>query len=579
MTAKAAPLDAEAIAAAALADAPPPKATAPVAAPTTIDFKCPQCDEAVKMGIEMAGKQAPCPLCKRIIKVPQLVKVEPKDWRKTDTKLPSGARRDTDTAPEGAWGSATTVSNVSRGALLEANAIPEKKEPRTLRQKMFWPSVAVVVVAVGIGGFLWIGGLLAHNKEEKALALALEYVDGQGKKPQLDPLAACEVLRGAGEYHARNNDNQYAREYMQAARGQLSAAEASHEREARALDLAVAQTALILSPAQIEKAKIRREAEREQERGFKEVERTLLLIHAPEARAEAIRQITRKLIAKDLGTQAPRLVAEVSGGNRLDEAAIVALELWRADKNREADELADQLLKSITPPVNPKGPAGPKTAIAAPALVALCLVLKKPGDTVEALKIKLGNDKATQLGQIEGLARRNEADKARALADPSIDAQAVLAAVGLEKTPPETADAETVLKWAEDKKNFEEEPANKPYCWSLWRLTRLAARANKPELATQLANSIPDPQLRARAKLEALRARLDHASGKAGDDWANQIDAQAPAHAVGQEEVARHNARHGQGGALMKAIGGWQPEALRPFGYLGVALGIQDGAQ
>src|SRR5262249_5057401 len=75
-------VDAEAWAAAALADQPKAEPK-PAAAPAgTIDFRCYYCDEDVKMPMDLAGKQAPCPQCRRIIKVPLPVKTEPKDWRK-----------------------------------------------------------------------------------------------------------------------------------------------------------------------------------------------------------------------------------------------------------------------------------------------------------------------------------------------------------------------------------------------------------------------------------------------------------------------------------------------------------------
>src|SRR6516164_5789128 len=56
-------------------------APAPAKASTkTIDFQCPQCDEKISLSADLAGKQAPCPECRRIIKVPLLEKLDPKDW-------------------------------------------------------------------------------------------------------------------------------------------------------------------------------------------------------------------------------------------------------------------------------------------------------------------------------------------------------------------------------------------------------------------------------------------------------------------------------------------------------------------
>src|SRR5262249_42659782 len=79
--------DVESLAASVLDDAPkaPPKSATES---TTIDFVCMYCDETIKIGLELAGKQAPCPSCRRIVKVPLPKKEEPKDWRKVDPRAP-----------------------------------------------------------------------------------------------------------------------------------------------------------------------------------------------------------------------------------------------------------------------------------------------------------------------------------------------------------------------------------------------------------------------------------------------------------------------------------------------------------
>src|SRR6266851_2904417 len=114
-----------------------PSQPAPATKPgskATIDFHCPYCDERIRMGADLAGKRAPCPECRRIIKVPLLVKEEPKDWRKIDTRNPLASRRGEDAVPEGAWGFTTSTAKVSRQALLEAKAIVPAKERWTTRQ-------------------------------------------------------------------------------------------------------------------------------------------------------------------------------------------------------------------------------------------------------------------------------------------------------------------------------------------------------------------------------------------------------------------------------------------------------------
>src|SRR5271155_571910 len=105
------PEEVEQLAASTLVDEPPPEEPPDT---RTVDFTCPQCDEPVKVGIELEGKQSPCPSCRRIIKVPLLEKRDPKDWRKVDTKRLSLGKPDAAPEPEGAWGSTTSTTGVSR---------------------------------------------------------------------------------------------------------------------------------------------------------------------------------------------------------------------------------------------------------------------------------------------------------------------------------------------------------------------------------------------------------------------------------------------------------------------------------
>src|SRR5438552_1137795 len=76
--------EAEALAASAFADEP-----AAVVKPEStqqMEFECPFCAEAIKVSVDLAGKQTPCPNpeCKRIVKVPLLKEEKPKDWRQAE---------------------------------------------------------------------------------------------------------------------------------------------------------------------------------------------------------------------------------------------------------------------------------------------------------------------------------------------------------------------------------------------------------------------------------------------------------------------------------------------------------------
>src|SRR5262245_11019588 len=69
--------EAEALAVAALADELPSE----VAVAEVVELECPQCMEHVKFEARFGGKQAPCPSCRRIIRVPMPQTGKPKDWR------------------------------------------------------------------------------------------------------------------------------------------------------------------------------------------------------------------------------------------------------------------------------------------------------------------------------------------------------------------------------------------------------------------------------------------------------------------------------------------------------------------
>lgn len=540
------------------------------------------CDEKIKVAIENAGKMAPCPECSRIVRVPLPSKKEVTDWRKVSTG-PSLARKDTEAAPEGAWGSATGVATVSREALEEAAAVSAESAPRTRAQKIKLLLIAAAVLVALGGAYVGYKEMVAGSIQEQALERAVSYLDPQKSKVTLDPLAVAEINRAVGEcsIHMGNEEStKIGRQYLIAARTKLANVEPSGERDSLLVDIAALQADLVLDPGQIEKTQIRREAEREQERSIKELERTISLIGSPEARAEALRHGTQMLVAKKLGEQAPRLAA--GGPERAEDAAVVGIELWKAGQVPAATALAEQLLKAR---------AGEKTAKEKPApaaLVALCVVLKKPQEEIDS-NLKLAfNDLPWRLGMIQGLALSGEYEKARGIRaelKDSVDwfqAGAIVALAALDKKTADNKELSEIAEWISTGAGKGELAGHNPAlgrpnpAWMLLRLVQQSLKANKADVAAQLAEGISDPQLRSRAKLELLRAKLNAAGGSAaGDDWAKDIDEKSPAYGLAREAIVRHNAKLGQGSALLKAVGTWEPEALRPFGYVGVGLGVQ----
>src|SRR5260370_41138618 len=124
------PADVEDLAARLLADPPPAKVEEKPKSAQTIDFNCPYCDAELHLSADLGGKKEPCPECKHIIKVPQLIKEQAKDWRTVESAGPSAAATKGQPELRGSWGSTTNKAKVSMRALEEAySIIYEDEEP------------------------------------------------------------------------------------------------------------------------------------------------------------------------------------------------------------------------------------------------------------------------------------------------------------------------------------------------------------------------------------------------------------------------------------------------------------------
>src|SRR5262249_12263722 len=113
--------------------------------------------------------------------------------------------------------------------------------------------------------------------------------------------------------------------------------------------------------------------------------------------------------------------------------------------------------------------------------------------------------------------------------------------------------------------------------WEQFHLARLAAGAGLEDRARQLADALPDQSLRGRVYLEILRAQLGAKKGQGEPAWDKSAPENTVAQAIAVFLVARHKAQYGSSSATLSEVDTLEPEKLRPFGYLGVALGMQDG--
>lgn len=126
---------------------------------TLIELACPFCDEQIKFPLDMGGKQAPCPECSRIVKIPMPKRTDAGSWRANVKQGPSAVRRDLDPAPEGIQGGAKV--EVSRESLEEADALLSRR-PKVvvpIRQRIR-QAVTIGLVGIGVAGvlgtFWWI---------------------------------------------------------------------------------------------------------------------------------------------------------------------------------------------------------------------------------------------------------------------------------------------------------------------------------------------------------------------------------------------------------------------------------------
>jgi hypothetical protein len=110
--------------------------------------------------------------------------------------------------------------------------------------------------------------------------------------------------------------------------------------------------------------------------------------------------------------------------------------------------------------------------------------------------------------------------------------------------------------------------------WALVRLARLGVALGLADNEVQVvANRIRgDEQLRGWAQLQLFRKHLAAARGRVEEALADEVDRESLSHRLARLELARHNTARDKGAA--KAVDGWD-DSLKPYGYMGVALGLQ----
>jgi hypothetical protein len=567
-------LDVEAEAAAAFADEPP---SAAGAAAAEIEVTCDYCEEVFSVGPDLGGKRTQCPSCRRIVKVPMPAKADPTNWKTAGKALPSGAKRSDGPAPEGVWGSTGAAAVVSRDSLDQAGALPARREPLTLRQKIVRGVTAAVVLAVLAGAGLGVYGWVNGNREEKALQTALAYAE-QAAPTSPEGAAALHAL--AGEYYLLANkpfDDAPLHKYDGAAplaRGQyekalgllkpVPAGPREGERVAQLAELAAALPDLAGTDEE-ERRALRLKWDETQ----KLVSATLTAIPSWENRLAAYRGACRRFIARGQERRVQSLASTAFGeraGERTGALAAGGLELYDAGKKEAAGQVLEQVLKAYDVK-NDRPPMAPEA-------VALAMALGKPPPPAGAKG--LAEQDNFLVGSVEGQARQGHWAEARKLAQDAprdelrLRALVTLAELGRAQNPSDTTDLTAAVQLSGVGRGKADA------AWTLYRLARLGARAGLPaEQLKAVADAVADPGLRGRAHLALLRARLD-ASKQAEDvAAADAVPAQTVAFFVGRAALARHNTHFDAG--YGKVVQGWPDAAQQAFGAAGVALGMREG--
>lgn len=557
-------IDAESLAASLLADEPKP-----VEEQKTFTFNCPQCDDPMTVIVDLAGKQTPCPSCRRIVRVPQLEKKEPKDWRQTNKNLPSAAKQNV--MPEAPVG-ATSTGTVSPEVLKEAGAIPDDREKLTrvqILKRVLVVGVPVILLGLGV----WWGlEFISGNKQYKLVNGVRGTVEAaeKSKKSNLRPEAVAALHRGMGEWFARSNvreSREQAQKQFEASRQKLSGLFTT-DHDVVVIELAL--TEVLLGGSDKEAEEGHRVKWSDLGNSLKKHTLTAILPTSEgriEARVLATRAVARRLTEKGQTRQAEGLLRGVLTEPedwRPEAYGLAGLEWLKVDQ-AEAEKQARAGLELYNPAVVGKG----KPPDASPSLIALCLALKKPDLLPKAWREKDGEESTNmrvRQGHAIGLTLQKnphglEVAK-KMLGPPRV--HALLDAASVIQTPEKAKPyVETALDLTDSSVSS----------WTRTRLVLQAVRCGLLDRAGKLAASIPDVGLRGWAQLQVLRASLAATEAKVEYARADEVDSKSVSWFLAKEAVARHNAKHDRN--TLATVEKWD-EPVRWFGQVGYALGLQD---
>jgi hypothetical protein len=527
------------------------------AAGGAIALECPFCFEQVTFPPEKGGKQSPCPACRKIIRVPVPATGKPKaDWRAVENNF-TMARRDTEAAPEGAWGAAQNQSVVSREALREAKVVFDRKDLAAPNRKPIYITAAVagLTLAAAVGWWGW--GRWVEGQRVGLVADALKASEPK-KAPGAWPAG---VFAAAGEFWLREPqpDLKAAAEHFRQARSLAQAAESEADKAELLLHVALGQASLVGDEAA---ADARRALGWEDSQ--RELRQTLQNFGGlPREHAWlAVEELTRRL--GSVGPKRPVVEALApnalpSEADRAEALACVGLVL-AALKDPQAAAVLQSAQDAAT--AMPGAPPSPR-------LVALLRASGQGDAAGRMMPAPTSGDPGlpARLGYAEGFARAGEVDQALRVAQlPGPDDHRAQALALVADGHPEGL--EPAVKFVAEHGQKFTLPA-----WVPLRIARACERGGRADLARQLATGVAQMDVKPWLELTALRAEL--AASTSAAEPPDLAGDRSPAEALAAVFVGRHNARVSAANPRA-AVSAWALESTRPAGLVGSALGLQD---
>jgi DNA-directed RNA polymerase subunit M/transcription elongation factor TFIIS/tetratricopeptide (TPR) repeat protein len=518
----------------------------------TIEFECPFCSEMVKMSVDLAGKQAPCPNpeCKRIVKVPLLKADKPKDWREMDKRGPSGALRMDKNEPEGVWSTAQK-GRVSQEALLEADAIPIHKAPLSTAQRLRRGILAAValfaVTGAAVGVFAWWNNSRLMGPFNAALGAV-------GPDSKLTPVGQAEIHRGLGEFYLKRGDVEKAMDHFHNvyARFPLVESKADVESDAVVLEL----LALLI--------KYGADSEVGSQLGWgtvkEELRRALHRISSVEAQQTALREVITALLHAKQDADALRLAEDLAP-------------VPEATAEVSGDGSEDQ----------PKQAAKARPKALSPLAAQQVVLWYVKGDDKKAKAIADSDDLVARLGWAQAHARKGEFAKGREIARAAgndlhrLEASIAIAAIADKKSSDARTSTEDALHAY---KTIKGTPKATIPIWVLVDLARTCVRNDMVKEAKEVIEAMGEKEKSARAvaQLALLQEQMD--SSSAAEVPVKLIDETITAkdtfgYWAALQRVARHNTALGKRSEAVAMLGPLD-EKTQPFVQIGVALGMLD---